>query len=152
MSNTFYIEPKLIARKYNINVIEDTPFNPVLQADESGMIEKRDDGSVVIYYKITDHPNRQRFTIAHELGHFFLGHLDGHKKMFRDTTKNYSLSTYDIYEQEANDYAARLLMPDDKISFLIETESIYDIQTLAKIFKVSEVAMTYRLKNLGWIK
>lgn len=151
MSNTFYIDPIAEARDLGITVKECNPFDGILRPGDSGMIEKRDDGNVIIYYDGTDHPNRQRFTIAHEIGHYALGHLDGNTKKFRDTSKNYSLSNYDIQEADANSYAAKLLMPKAKIDFLIKEEEIYSISELARLFKVSKVAMTYRLKNLGWV-
>lgn len=49
---------------------------------------------------------RQRFTIAHELGHIILGHIDEYKLMDKEPH-----STDDEIEQEANVFASRILAP-----------------------------------------
>jgi Zn-dependent peptidase ImmA (M78 family) len=50
-------------------------------------------------------------------------------------------------EQEANWFAAALLMPQD----LMEAywHSLQDIESMAKLFGTSYSAMQWRLKNLG---
>jgi Zn-dependent peptidase ImmA (M78 family) len=104
---------------------------------------------------------RQRFTIAHELGHFML-HRNTQKELFVDKdfiVKFRSKKTYSraemLHESEANAFAAALLMPKDfilkelykkKNQDLTETELI---EELAKTFDVSVLAMTYRLSDLN---
>jgi len=90
---------------------------------------------------------RQRFTIAHELGHFALNH----GSRFRDSTESFSLANYDPVEAEANKFAAELLMPAAVVNGLISKYDITDFEKLAGMFKTSTVAMKYRLKNLGWL-
>ncbi len=141
----YRVDPIMIANQYGIQVVPD----PLLDVD--GMIEKKDDGSIIITYNNSAHPNRQRFTIAHELGHFINGHLDGYLKKYRDTSKNYSLSNYCIHEVEANRTAAKILMPEATLEYLIYTKGITDLDTLAEILEVSTLALHYRLKNLGWV-
>ena len=112
------------------------------------------------------HINRRRFTIAHELGHFFL-HKDSTPDGFTDTTRTMSrtASYWDRVESEANDFAARLLMPEnfilsegnkviEKFKKFYNQDLIpkdYFISEIAQIFNVSVQAMTYRLKNLDII-
>ena len=100
-----------------------------------------------IRYNGSEHIVRQRFTIAHELGHLFLNH--GSK--FRDTPEEYRISAYDPLETEANQFAAEVLMPNIAIEYLIKKKDIYSPDEMAKRLNVSEIAMKYRLKNLGWI-
>jgi Zn-dependent peptidase ImmA (M78 family) len=159
--NTFYIEPKEIAKKLGIEVkpIKPKKENPnwlgdfeYIPDDLCGYIEKDDNGKVTIYYNPNHHENRIRFTIAHELAHFLLGHLKENQTHYRDFTDNFKSSTYNPKEIEANKFAAKLLMPEDKLNFLIYKKGITSIKELAKIMKVSEAAMVYRLKNLGWLK
>ena len=72
------------------------------------------------------------------------------EKEFIDSTfyrKGYSREEY-----EANEFAASILMPEDKLDFLIYKKDITSIKKLAKIMRVSEAAMLYRLRGLGWIK
>ena len=147
MATHFYIDPIAIANSYGIKV---EPYREAVPDDLCGEIEKTDKG-VVIRYNPTHHPNRQRFTIAHELGHYVLGHLNGNHKKFRDPLKNFNVMGFDWEEVEANNYAANLLMPKDKIDFLIFTKGISDIEQMAALLRVSPAAMTYRLKNLGYI-
>jgi hypothetical protein len=54
---------------------------------------------------------RARFTIAHELGHFFLGH-EGRRARNKDKSV-YSSALQKIAETEANIFASYLLVPTD---------------------------------------
>src|SRR5258706_1475775 len=102
------------------------------------------------------HPNRQRFTIAHECGHLHL-HADQGDRLwvdkayttvfFRDATS----STGDkLAEIQANQFAAGLLMPEVLLEeHLTQELSDIDIFRLALRFQVSEQAMTLRLVSLG---
>ncbi|SFE52369.1 ImmA/IrrE family metallo-endopeptidase [Spirosoma endophyticum] len=108
---------------------------------------------------------RQRFTIAHELGHYSLGHQ--RNGMFVDTPERYftmfnfrnsnSSTGEHIQEREANAFAASLLMPRDLIFIVIEDlKSSFNVRSdedlleeLAKKFEVSTQAMGFRLSNLN---
>jgi len=108
-----------------------------------------------------NHPNRQRFSMAHELGHYLL-HKDRSNLfidkdfivMFRHSTHHYSVDEK-RQEQEANAFAAALLMPTRIIENEVDRLKIYShnetelISELAKNFKVSEVAMSYRFSTLN---
>jgi Zn-dependent peptidase ImmA (M78 family) len=145
--DNFYVDPIAIARKEGIIVI------PSSYLDVNGLIRKdKDTNEIVIEYDSGLHPNRQRFTIAHELGHYYAGHLNhSANELFRDPAKNFTLDNYDPLEAEANKIAAELLMPEEKIEFLIQKLQYNSIDALAEALIVSPAAMTYRLKNLGYI-
>ncbi|KIA81999.1 hypothetical protein QR66_01765 [Chromobacterium piscinae] len=117
----------------------------------SGSIARDDDGHTTISIDITEARVRQRFTIAHEIGHWALGHLNDKKRCFRDGPAEFSSNATDSEEREANNFAAQLLMPETLIRWAIEKKGIESIPALANLFDVSKVAMTYRLKNLGFI-
>lgn len=102
----------------------------------------------VIRYSTTESPVRQRFTIAHEIGHFALGHLNSAGKMFRDTPENFSNGAAPE-ERQANAFAAQLLMPEKVVKFAVNERGFNTLKSLANVFDVSEVAMKYRLVNLG---
>lgn len=121
----------------------------------------------VIGVNESHHPNRQRFTIAHELGHYFLHDYEGFhfdrqnrglqlRKQFRD--KNSSSGT-DIEEKEANLFAAELLMPEEFIREDLEriesidlfSEDQLPLDEMAKRYQVSTQALIYRLTSLGFI-
>ncbi len=159
--DTFYIDPIYIANKNNINVkpikskkTKGTWLGEIdlIDDDLCGYIEKDNSGKTTIYYNPNHHENRQRFTIAHELAHFLLGHLNENQKEYRDFTNSFQTPNSDQKEIEANKLAAKILMPEDKLYFLIYKKGITSVKELAKIMRVSEAAMEYRLKNLGWIR
>ena len=108
------------------------------------------------------HPQtRQRFTIAHELGHFLLHereklHVD---RLFQIQLRNQNSTTGTSEEEkEANLFAAELLMPAHFIHRDLATIEALDLEDdliipdLAKMYKVSTQAMTLRLSYLGYIQ
>ncbi len=104
---------------------------------------KRDERAV--YLEERDPYVRQAFTAAHEIGHYYL-----HSGMEGETfyRKDYFTLTDDerLMEQEANWFAASLLMPADL--FKIFWTASNDVDDIADRFGVSTQAAYYRLKNL----
>jgi predicted transcriptional regulator len=101
------------------------------------------------------HPNRQRFTIAHELGHYRLH--EGGTYIDRTTTarfrKDESGSGTEVEEREANQFAAALLMPEKLVraEFAKHPFDLGDddqLRKLCRTFEVSSQAMMWRLTNL----
>lgn len=115
----------------------------------------RDNVRVVIGVNSSHHPNRQRFTIAHECGHLKLhegeAYVDTEFRVnWRDDVS--SMAT-DYKEIEANRFAAELLMPyrmllPDLQKHGVDLENESAIKGLAKRYGVSEQAMTHRISNL----
>lgn len=111
------------------------------------------------------HPNRQRFTIAHELGHLVLHHNSG-DRLFIDThLRTYQRrgsansgayeepgsTTTPAEEKEANQFASALLMPRELLLSKTVGQEFWDeldVSALATEFGVSEQAMTIRLRQL----
>lgn len=102
---------------------------------------------------------RQRFTIAHEIGHLVMHNLDGEEdvhvdKAFRVQFRSPASSTAeDVAEIEANAFAASLLMPEeflreDAKHVTIDFEDAEMVADLAQRYDVSGQAMTFRLMNL----
>ena len=117
----------------------------------------------VIGVNASHHRNRQRYTIAHEIGHCVLGHQGGaiHVDPLRSVhliERSANSSTgLDPNEVEANAFAAALLMPKPFIEAelarhpsLLETLDDELTRHLAAIFQVSKTAMSFRLANLGF--
>lgn len=108
-----------------------------------------------IRYNENESPQRQKFTIAHELGHFVL-HKDTPLFVDKNETvlyRNLDSTTGELLkEKEANSFAASLLMPKKFIEDEIKKIpfGIDPIAHLSDIFKVSSQAMNYRLNNLGY--
>ncbi|WP_445712856.1 ImmA/IrrE family metallo-endopeptidase [Flavobacterium sp.] len=108
-----------------------------------------------IRYNDSEAPQRQKFTIAHELGHFVL-HKDIPLFVEKNETvlyRNLDSTTGELLkEKEANSFAASLLMPKFMIDEQIENipQGKDPVIYLSKIFKVSSQAMYYRLNNLSY--
>jgi Zn-dependent peptidase ImmA (M78 family) len=132
-------------------------------ADVSGALFRR--GGRAIIGVNPSHPHkRQRFTIAHEIGHFILHRDDLHMdeanaypnesqvkdRLLRDQV---SAQATDPKEIEANRFAAALLMPAFMLGSTLTSFDIplkqKDIERLAEDYEVSLQAMAFRLANLG---
>lgn len=107
-----------------------------------------EDGKHVIQYRSSDSLVRQRFTIAHELGHHLLGHVTASNPSLRDD--NY-LAGSDPEEREANAFAAELLVPSELIKLAIDEAKFKSISQMAAYFGVSGAVIEYRLKDLGYL-
>ncbi|WP_432040829.1 ImmA/IrrE family metallo-endopeptidase [Streptomyces chartreusis] len=129
--------------------------------DISGMLIRQDGRAPVVGVNDVHSGHRQRFTIAHELGHYLLHPgreivLDRPVRVnLRDKTS--SMAT-DREEIEANAFAASLLMPADlvrselqRLPATVRQDPERCTGELAGIFDVSESAMGFRLINLGLV-
>lgn len=111
-------------------------------------------GNSVIVVNAAHHPNRQRFTLAHELAHHVLHKVYLTENVHVDTavlTRNERSSAgIDQKEVEANAFAAELLMPQSQMRRLGKVDLNDDVRLsdLARNFKVSPSAMAIRLENL----
>lgn len=99
-----------------------------------------------IAYNGKSRPERQRFTIAHELGHLIL-HRGQQQSFNCDKESVYSgIDTIRTIEREADDFASNLLMPGDLLRDWISNQRI-DLRVLsaiAKRFQVSFEALCIR--------
>lgn len=112
----------------------------VIRSDEHGDWSGQltfDKGGPTIWTRESDHEVRQRFTIAHELGHLLLHPIERH---YRDTT-----FVGNSKESEANAFAADLLIPFWMLTVAVRSVG-RDIEQLARMFRVSLRAMEIRLK------
>jgi Zn-dependent peptidase ImmA (M78 family) len=100
---------------------------------------------------------RQRFTIAHEIGHYIMHKNE--EKLFID--KGYSVAFRDVRsssgidrgEIQANQFAASLLMPKKLLEECIKENELdmsddLALHELANKFEVSIQSMAYRLSRL----
>lgn len=142
-----------VAEKLGISV-EDHEFD----SDVSGVLMVRPNGAVIGVNQ-SHHPNRKRFTIAHEIAHFKLHReesklfVDGKANFFRDALSSEGI---DPQERSANQFAAALLMPAELVYryYAEQQPDIYDPTDCARFaakFRVSEQALIIRLTNLGLV-
>lgn len=126
------------------------PVFEVLDDDISGMIRRKPDGKYEVVINSGHHPNRQRFTAAHEIGHFIFhrDRLDGGTS----DTLAYRIDGHVFpnpnigpeQERQSNNFASNLLIPDQKLR-AAQLAGITDELELAKIFQVSRAAMLIKL-------
>jgi len=97
---------------------------------------------VFIFYNDKCNLGRIRFTLAHELGHVLLGHLNGNRKV---TARNREPSIHDCsLEQMANVFASRLLAP----ACIIDALGLYRPDQLMNLFGISHQSSEYRLLRM----
>ena len=144
-----------IARSHNLDI----RYEPSKGENVSGALYI-EDGRGIIGVNADHHPNRQRFTIAHELGHFLLhGRARAAHTVFldrkfvwrRDSESELATNPEEI---EANQFAAELLVPlailhDDVESGEYDLENDRHLTRLAKRYGVSLQTLTFRLQILA---
>lgn len=132
------VKPSLIARAAGIKVIKNSDVHE-LSPHESGvsLLDKNQ------WYMIYDDENtrqRCRFTIAHELGHIFLGH---------ELRKGYHARKFDtsrpIVEQEADIFASRILAP----ACVLWGMNLHTAQDISEICDISLSAARFRAKRMS---
>lgn len=145
------IDVEAIARRLKVDV----RYEP-LDGGLSGALYRAEGGRAVLGVNNWHAEVRQRFTIAHELGHLRLHpdelFIDG--VLRRDDESSLAIRSHEI---EANAFAAELLMPRKlvlaEINKTLATNASPDpkrlVEHLASLFDVSEQAMQYKLVNLG---
>lgn len=147
--------PFEIAQRLNIEVDQTLSFENM---GLSGSITNHN-GNVKIWINPLDSDVRQRFTLAHELGHYINDILANGDIEIKDTPDTlYRDGTSDVCEVRANNFAGMLLMPKDavltKAGELINAAPNQSmpgkefVSEMAKIFCVSKPAMLVRLKKL----
>ena len=116
------------------------------------------DADIIIFTDTCSRLSREIFTLAHEIGHIIL-HMES-MVSFIDDALTVSGISKDEKEQEANYFAACLLMPSDNVEKFLEYEiedfeenglSAMDIARIMSEFHVSFDMVLNRLENLGRI-
>ena len=130
---------------------------PLGENADLGFTVKKDD-DIIIFTNSCSRLSREIFTLAHEIGHVIL-HLKKDNS-FIDNNMTINGKNTDENEQEANYFAACLLMPHEDVSGFIELEmsntqgkdlSAMDIAGIMSEFKVSFDMALNRLENLSII-
>jgi Zn-dependent peptidase ImmA (M78 family) len=149
------IDPERVASLCGIEVVKQT----FLDGEVSGMLLREEGRPSIIGVNASQAPTRQRFTLAHEIGHWRLhpGRLITFDRPIRINRRdNVSSMATDREEIEANAFAANLLMPETAVREMLRAvppekrhDSDLSTEWLAKQFDVSQAAMGFRLINLG---
>ena len=97
------------------------------------------DGKYTIYVNADEPPERQRFTVAHELGHILLGHVGKYKLVNREPGPDDN-----PIEQAANVFAVRLLAP----ACVLHELNVRSAEDIARICNISQQAAQFRFQRL----
>ena len=157
--NTYPVEIIRICNENGLKVFEE-----YLDDDVSGLIvvdEKewpKYGTNQFILVNLVESASRRRFTIAHELAHFVLHRNGSYLYAHRDINTEGIVRSK--IEQEANYFAANILMPEKLIREKVDDlkneiwgklPNFVLIHEIADHFVVSESAAEVRLKQLGII-
>lgn len=130
---------------------------PLGEEADLGFTMKRD-ADTIIFTNTSSRLSREIFTLAHEIGHIIL-HVENMEPFIDDAITISGKST-DANEQEANYFAACLLMPADEVDRFLDLEledfennglSAMDIARMMSDFSVSFDMALNRLESLGKI-
>lgn len=137
--DVYPVDPYAIAKKLGIQV-----YVGSLPADISGMYRMSENGQE-IFVERSDHDNRRRFTVGHEIGHAIRNPQKWHMDRKRDGVAAEGTDGEEIY---ANRFSAALLMPRFAVQKLVSLG--WDVTSMSNFFGVSNLTMENRLKNLGY--
>lgn len=151
-----------ITKELNLKVV----YSDEIPNTVSGVLDCRNAESPLILINKNKSENHQRFSLAHEIGHYLLHsfdgqlHMDGNMGVFFRSSQDGITSSNKSYnlkiEREANVFAAELLMPKDLLES--EVNSRYQsidmtlVEELSKTFAVSQVAMAIRMREVFGVK
>jgi Zn-dependent peptidase ImmA (M78 family)/transcriptional regulator with XRE-family HTH domain len=139
MSKTAPIDLNKIAQMYSMKIEKSNLID-----SDGWIVYQMDKKWAAIKYRENLSWGRSRFTIAHEMGHFFLDNLDESEASCSIDDNNTDR------ERAANDFAAGLLMPEKTIIEKIgsNVQGIEDILKMSQMFEVSQTAAAIRLIRL----
>ncbi len=148
-----------ISLKYSLTQFEDKDEDPLsgfvkklggniyyqnpsdLAVSESGSIKVWGQNNFEIYLSTFTGPLRDRFTVAHELGHYFIHSKQGEIPIRASRKGSGAL------EWEANWFAAALLMPSAEFQNISEQFG-GDVYSIAGHFQVSTQAVNIRREQI----
>ncbi|MEW8959261.1 MAG: ImmA/IrrE family metallo-endopeptidase [Moorella sp. (in: firmicutes)] len=97
------VDPWEVADRLQIKISEEP-------LDADGYLLQRNNNTRILISKKIEYEPRKRFTVAHEIGHFYIPHHQA--EIFRCLPKDLqSFRTNKKIENEANEFAAEFLLP-----------------------------------------
>ena len=138
------VDPFAIAKKESL-VVQAWPESI---KGASGMLVKQQDDFYIFYATYIDNEGFQHFSVAHELGHFFLPcHIEQAIPDGQDRHYSYAgFTSQDPYEIEADNFASALLMPSEPFKKEVEKTNagFLAIKRIAELCKTSLTATAIR--------
>lgn len=137
------IDPYFICDYFNVDILKD-----YLDDAEAFLIIRNGIKRIILNDSNIKYETRRRFTISHELGHYF---IPWHSNFYKCNKNDISLfSSSDHIENEANEFASELLIPSKyiKTDILKYEITIENIKKLSNKYKVSLSAMSIKLLKM----
>ncbi len=100
-----------------------------------------DERRILIGINSKYHIHNQRFSVGHELGHHYLGHLPEEESDDEEIK---------IFNREADEFSAELLMPLDKLKKKLQ--ELKDPRIIARLFQVTEEALWIKIRGQNLLK
>lgn len=120
----------------------------VVLEDRTESLEVRAPGDFTVFIPTHTSQLRDRFTIAHELGHYFLHYRAPAGHLIGEPTSTFTRLGRNVPETQANVFASNLLMPEGHFRSTFERLE-HDMATVAQHFGVSVPAARVRAEYLG---
>lgn len=116
--------------------------------DRAESLEVRQQGDFTVIIPTHTSRLRDRFTIAHELGHYFLHYRAPEQHRVGERASTFTRLGRNVAETQANVFASNLLMPADHFKTVFD-RSDHDMAMVARHFGVSVPAARVRAEYLG---
>lgn len=113
--------------------------------------EGKIEGEILLNSK--SYPERKRFTLAHEIGHFVhpLHHPDVPDRFNcskDDIFKSFGRGNLDRIEDEANDFAAELLLPNALVKNFVLLNEAQNFQTIIDLCDRLKISTAFALRSI----
>lgn len=135
--NSLPVKVSDIARLANITILKNSVVHE-LDKNQSGKTAIQN-GKIYVIYNDAESSERCRFTVAHELGHIFLGHL------LLETPRYRTFAYSDEDESAANVFARDLLAP----ACVLHELQVLDVNGISNLCNISLEAAGYRAKRMA---
>jgi IrrE N-terminal-like domain len=145
---TLPVDPFAIAAKHQIEV----KAKPDTVGGVSGMLLRHGDNFGILYATHTGSEGFERFSVGHELGHYFLdGHIDHVLPKDGIHTSHRGFVAADPYELEADHYSAGLLMPSEPFKQALgkRRPGLDSVEFMAGLCRTSLTATAIRCAELS---
>lgn len=135
------VDPWEVADRLQIKISEEP-------LDADGYLLQRNNNTRILISKKIDYKPRKHFTIAHEIGHFYIPHHQA--EMFRCLPKDIqSFRTNKNIENEANEFAAEFLLPAVEVEKYLKHPPDFNlIKEISEVYGTSLAATAIKIIEL----
>jgi len=132
-----------LCEKIGINCTQE-----VMDVNKVGIINRLGEYKYEIFYNQLHSKTRQRFTVAHMLGHLFLHREYIEEGVWEDMMFSPKGALTQKQEREASAFAADMLMPKEFLDkYIEEGKSFSDV---VRLFDISDKALRFRLNKFDY--